>query len=289
MVVIGLFTNPGKLGEPDYVNKQLFEWIESSGAFCRSIDYRSERLDAQLDKVDGLVMGGGAVESKNHSNDQREWLFQAYATAYHYANVRNIVTHFPILAICLGCEMMILLKNRSRNFKSLDKVEVHDPRPVSFVLDSPLKRAFDPRYLEKMAAVPCGFQNHHMGVKVGSPLHNSFPELELLALGYGDSPQGRYVNMVKHVALPYYGIMWHPENAFDAFSKEIALQLSNFLKLESIRKPVQNDSSSVFHVRQASGRQVQVLRKNSSTRKRGKRRGASRQVLHGRRVHKKDD
>lgn len=289
MVVIGLFTNPGKLHEPDFVNKELFQWIESSGATCRSIDYRSRALASELDAVDGLVMGGGAVESKDHSDEQREWLFQAYADAYSYANVINTLHHFPILGICLGCEMMILLKNRTRDFKLLDKVEVDEAKPISFVMDSPLKRGFDPRYLEKMAAVPCGVQQHHMGVLMGSPLHNSFDELYLFTLGYNDSPQGKYVSMVKDAGLPYYGIMWHPEKAKDVFSKVIALQLLNFLKLECRRKGVQNDSRSMLHVRKASRRQVPVLRKSGSRRKRGKRRGASRQVLHGRRVHEKDD
>lgn len=275
MVVIGLFTSPGKFHEPDYVNKLLFQWIESSGAKCKSIDYRSKALHVQLAELDGLVFAGGAVESKHHSDEQRNWLFEAYSNAYQFANIQNILTHFPIMSICLGCEMMILLKNRTRNFKLLDKVEVDEMKPVSFSIDSPLKRAFPPKVIEKMAAVPCSVQHHNLGVKVGSKLHNAFDEIGLLDLGYSDSPQGKYVNMVKDVALPYYGIMWHPEKACNAFSKQVALQLSKFLKLECRSKSVQNDSRPMFHMRKASGRQVSLLRKHRSTRKRSKRRRAS--------------
>lgn len=279
MVVIGLFTSPGVLNEPDYVNKKLFHWIHSSGATCKTIDYNTEALNNQLDKVDGLVMGGGAVESKNHTKEQREKLFQTYAAAFSYANTLNKMAKisFPIFTICLGCEMMMLIKNQSPDFKLLDKVEVDGKRKLSFGVDSELKRAFPTKMLDSMATTNCVVQHHFMGVKIGSPLYNSFNEIGLVVLGTDTSPQGVYVNMVKYVGLPYYGIMWHPEKAWNELSKKVALQLSKFLKLECKCRThfCLNDSSSMLHVRKTVGRQVSLLRKHSSTRKRSKRRRAS--------------
>ena len=278
MVVIGLFTRPGILDEPDYINKKLYHWIESSGAKCRTIDYNAEALNAELDTVDGLVFGGGAVESKNHTDEQRERLFETYSIVYAYANKRNQECSFPIFGICQGCEMMILTKNRIRNFKKLDKVTVHGRRTATFAVDSDLKRVFSPDVLACMATTRCTVQDHNLGVKIGSALFNSFKDVGIVLLGVASSPQGRYVNMIKDVAFPYYGIMWHPELAWNNFSTKVALKLSFFLKLQckSTTQHFVNDSSSMFHVRKTPRRQVPILRQHRETRKRGKGRRASR-------------
>lgn len=278
MVVIGLFTTPGTINQPDFVNKDLFHWIQLSGATCRTIDYNTEALTHQLEKVDGIVMGGGAIESKDHTKEQRERLFKTYSETFIYANQRNLhFTRFPILGICQGCEMMILIKNKTSDFGQLDKIEVDEKRPVTFQTDSVLRRAFSKKMLGRMATTNCVVYSHRMGVKQGSTLENSFDEIGLYVLGTDTSRQGIYVNMVRDVALPYYGIMWHPEKAWDNFSKKVALQLSIFLKLECkcTTQFCFNDSRSVLHLRKTPRGQVSLLRQRCKTRKRSKRRRTS--------------
>jgi gamma-glutamyl-gamma-aminobutyrate hydrolase PuuD len=278
MVTIGLFTNPGINGKPDYMNKELYKWIESCGAACKSIDYTSSHLEVELATVHGVVMGGGAVENKAHSQKQRDALFDAYSATFQYAKRRGL----PVLAICLGCQMTILLSAGSRSFRDLDRVEMFGETTLSFVADASMRNAFTNR--AELATSPCVAQRHRYGVKLGSTLLKG---VNLISIG--DSPQGKYANMVQVKGYPFFGIMWHPEKAWNEQSVKVSTQLFDFFKLEcrKVKRGRRNDSRSMLHVRQTPRRQVPLLRPNSTARKRARR--ASSQILYGRRVHEKDD
>jgi anthranilate/para-aminobenzoate synthase component II len=276
--MIGLFTNPGVSGKPDFVNKRLVGWIELSGARCVAIDYKTSWLKDELDKVDGVVMGGGFVESDvTHTEEQRAALFDSYAATYAYANKRNKRGRFAIFAICLGMEMTMMLQMGTRWFHDLDKVVAVQASTLHVSPTSRMAKAFTPM-LCAMRNKKCVVQNHSMAL-----LANRRKEISPFRVS---SLDGSHINAMEHPFYPYYGVMFHPEKAWNALSEKVALKMSIFFKEECTNK---NDSSTMRHVRQTTRGQIPVLRQHRTLRKRGERGRASRQVLYGRRIFQKDD
>ena len=276
--MIGLFTNPGVSGKPDFVNKRLVRWIEVSGARCVAIDYKTVSLKDELDKINGVVMGGGFIESNvTHTEEQRTALFDSYAATYDYANKRNKRGRFAIFAICLGMEMTMLLQMGTRCFHALDKVVAVRQSTLHVSPTSRMAKAFTPM-LSDMRNKKCVVQNHTLALNL--PRQNEIAPFRVTSL------HGSHINAMEHPLYPYYGVMFHPEKAWNAWSEKVALKMSIFFKEECTNK---NDSSTMRHVRQTTRGQIPVLRQHRTLRKRGERGRASRQVLYGRRIFQKDD
>ena len=86
---------------------------------------------------------------------------------------------------------------------------------------SRLKQWFGADLRKKMETTPCALHHHKYGFDKGSMKH-------LRTVSIHDN----FINIMEYKKYPFYGVQFHPERPFDAFSREVSLQFSLFLQHE---------------------------------------------------------
>ncbi len=193
-------------------------WLESGGMIPVRIPYDlpKEELLLCLQQVNGVVWTGGAIEKAKYDKERPIYLDTLYTT-FEEAKKYNKRLPYPIFGICQGLEILYLFRNGKPDTIDLPKHVASKNTPITFQGKSALRDWFPMR--AEMARRPCSEQHHTYGVDV-TPMK----DIHIL------STQDGYVNILKYKDYPFYGLMFHVERPFDAFSEKVSKQFALFLK-----------------------------------------------------------
>ncbi|WZN60794.1 gamma-glutamyl hydrolase [Chloropicon roscoffensis] len=211
--LIGIYTQdspssydgiPGKNDE--YIAASYAKLVEAAGARPVPVSYNLEREDLMvtLDRLDGFVFPGGGMDLSLN----RTFAMNA-ETIVNYAQYRS---DFPVVAICLGFQLVSTVVSRSNEilsgFDSENLLELPSWDYQAYV-NSKLSQ-FYPEYSDlKQLHV---FENHHSGVAVDVFEQRLSGFFDLLATGV-DRGGKEYVAAVESKDYKIFGFQFHPEKA----------------------------------------------------------------------------
>ena len=209
--LIGIYTQdspssydgiPGKNDE--YIAASYAKLVEAAGARPVPVSYNLEREDllVTLDRLDGFVFPGGGMDLSLN----RTFAMNA-ETIVNYAQYRR---DFPVVAICLGFQLVSTVVSRSNEilsgFDSENLLELPSWDYQAYV-NSKLSQ-FYPEYSDlKQLHV---FENHHSGVAVDVFEQRLSGFFDLLATGV-DRGGKEYVAAVESKDYKIFGFQFHPE------------------------------------------------------------------------------
>jgi len=210
--MIAVIESPGN--SPD----NYVAWLESVGIVPVRIPYTIPKEDLLhcLQRVDGVLWTGGAIEKSKYDKERPIYLDTLYTT-FEAAKKYNQNIPYPIFGICQGLEMLYLFRDGKPTTIDLPKHIASKNTPITFKGKSILRDWFS--MLPEMATTPCSEQHHTYGVNIK-------PMKEIRVL----STQDDYVNILEYKDFPFYGVMFHVERPFDDFSTKISMHFALFLK-----------------------------------------------------------
>jgi len=209
----------------NYVN-----WIESSGAKAVVLPYTisPKKLSLCLDKLSGLVWTGGAIESRQYSTLQYNTYMNTLQLSFDIIkNYNDKGRYFPLWGTCLGFEILVLFGKHVKPANLFEHVQSHPKSAkdcIKFTHSSRLKDWFDPEMRKKMEITPCALHHHTLGVDI-----NPMKHLTIVSTDSG------FINMIEYKKYPFYGVQFHPDQPFNAFSRKVSHQFSCFLKNEYLK------------------------------------------------------
>jgi gamma-glutamyl hydrolase len=204
---------------PGKHNLNYIHWLESVGIVPLLIPYDLPKDDlfTCLEKVDGVLWTGGAIEKSKYDAVRSIYINTLHTTFEVAKRYNDAGRRYPIFGICQGFEFLVLFHNGNKDILSLPKKLADETTPITFTGKSSLRTWFEP--LEKeMASKPCSVQHHTYGVDI-----KPIPGINIL------STQDDYVNIIEYKKYPFYGVHFHPERPFDAFSAKVSVHLGLFL------------------------------------------------------------
>jgi len=207
--MIAVIESPGN--SPD----NYIAWLESVDIIPVCIPYTIPKDDLLLclQRVDGVLWTGGAIEKSKYDKERPIYLDTLYTT-FEVAKKYN----YPIFGICQGLEMLYLFREGKKDIDL--PIQIDDgPTLITFKGKSTLRDWFSKSMLEEMSRTPCSEQHHTYGVSIQ-------PMKEIRVL----STQADYVNILKYKDYPFYGVMFHVERPFDDFSAKVSMRFALFLK-----------------------------------------------------------
>ena len=192
-------------------------WLESGGLIPVRIPYTipKEELLLCLQRVEGVVWTGGAIEKAKYDAVRPIYL-DTLRTTFEVAKRYNEKGLFyPLWGICQGLEFLALFQE-GKDIHTLPKHKADGNFPITFTGKSDLRTWFAPLE-EEMKRRPCAVKHHTYGV-------DPMPDMKTLSM------QDGYVNILKYKDYPFYGLMFHVERPFDAFSEKVSVHFALFLK-----------------------------------------------------------
>jgi gamma-glutamyl hydrolase len=192
-------------------------WLESGGLIPVRIPYTipKEELLLCLQRVEGVLWTGGAIEKAKYDAVRPIYL-DTLRTTFEVAKRYNEKGLFyPLWGICQGLEFLALFQE-GKDITDLPKHPGNGNFPITFTGKSDLRTWFAPLE-EEMKRRPCAVQHHTYGV-------DPMPDMKTLSM------QDGYVNILKYKDYPFYGLMFHVERPFDAFSEKVSVHFALFLK-----------------------------------------------------------
>ena len=193
-------------------------WLESGGLIPVRIPYDipKEELLLCLQRVEGVVWTGGAIEKPKYDAVRPIYL-DTLRTTFEVAKRYNEKgDHYPLWGICQGLEFLALFQEGKQDIHTLPKHKADGNFPITFTGKSDMRTWFAPLE-EEMKRRPCAVQHHTYGV-------DPMPDMKTLSM------QDGYVNILKYKDYPFYGLMFHVERPFDAFSEKVSVHFALFLK-----------------------------------------------------------
>ncbi|KAF5948615.1 hypothetical protein HYC85_014572 [Camellia sinensis] len=218
--VIGIVSHPGdgasgrlsNATNASYIAASYVKFVEAAGARVIPLIYNEppEILYNKLNLVNGVLFTGGWAKSGRY--------FDVIEGIFKRRMMQEI--HFPLLAICLGFELLTMIISKDKNilesFKASDQAST-----LQFMNDINVEgtvfRRFPPNLLKKLSTDCLVMQNHQYGVspeRFGEykELRSFFKVLTTSA----DSDNKVYVSTVHAHNYPVTAFQWHPEkNAFE--------------------------------------------------------------------------
>lgn len=190
-------------------------WLESGGLIPVRIPYDipKDELLLCLQRVEGVLWTGGAIE-KSKYDAVRPIYLDTLRTTFEVAKRYNEKGCYPLWGICQGLEFLALFQEGKDDITSLPKHKADSNCPITFTGTSAMRTWFAPLE-EEMKRRPCAVQHHTYGVDTATKIL---------------SMQDGYVNILKYKDYPFYGLMFHVERPFDAFSANVSKEFALFLK-----------------------------------------------------------
>lgn len=226
--MIGIVSAPVTINKMDCANSYLYnpyiEWIKMSGEQCIIIPYDITKIELKkiLNRVQGVVWVGGSID-KTHTPTQTSTLINTLNYIYKYAILENNNNnYYPIWAICLGLELMIMFAKEETNLKdSIQKYEQYNNTSFAFTDSSRLKKWFSPSMQKQMKNKLC-VSHHHTYAYTAEPIDH----VHITSIEDG------YINSIEFNEYPFYGVQFHPERPFNDFSLKVSREFSLFFKNE---------------------------------------------------------
>ncbi|CAA0816352.1 Gamma-glutamyl hydrolase 2 [Striga hermonthica] len=266
--VIGILSHPGdgasgrlsNDSDASYIAASYVKFVESAGARVIPLIYNepSEVLNDKLKLVNGVILTGGRVKTGLY--------FKVVESIFKNILKKNDGgDHFPLLAICLGFELLTMIVSEDQNILENFNA-VNQASTLQFIDGINLKRTvfqrFPPPLLEKLRTECLVMQNHRLGISPvkfqGTKNLSSFFEI----LTTSTDQDGKvYVSTVQADKYPVTAVQWHPEkNAFEwGLSRiphsedavEVTQLVANFIVREARKSmnrpsPLENKSSWTF-------------------------------------------
>lgn len=221
--VIGILSHPGdgasgrlnNATNASYIAASYVKFVESAGARVIPLIYNEPRkiLYEKLNLVNGMLFTGGWAKSGLY--------FEVVESIFKNVLSKNDAgDHFPLLAICLGFELLTMAVSQDNNV--LEKFNAADQASTlqfmrNIDINGTIFQRFSPALLKKLSTDCLVMQNHHYGISPEKFLKNenlcSF--FEILTTSE-DTDNKVYVSTVKAHRYPVTAVQWHPEkNAFE--------------------------------------------------------------------------
>lgn len=221
--VIGILSHPGdgasgrlnNASNASYIAASYVKFAEAAGARVIPLIY-NEPPDVLYDKlnlVHGVLFTGGWAKSGRY--------FEVVDGIFKKILEKNDAgDHFPLLAICLGFELLTMIISKDNNilesFKATDQASTLEFAKAINVEGTVFQR-FPPDLLRKLTTDCLIMQNHQYGIsperfQENTELCNFFKILTTSV----DSDNKVYVSTVQALNYPVTAFQWHPEkNAFE--------------------------------------------------------------------------
>ena len=203
---------------------KYINWVKSAGItpVCIPYDINKKDLLKCLDKVQGMVWTGGAIENDKYSKEQQDTYIDTLYTTYKVAkSYNNKGRYYPIWGMCQGFELLVLFQKGKHNTKKLVKHEKEGEYPIHFFQSTKIRDWFSKKMIEKMKINNCIVQHHMFGFDI-----EDYPYLNIV------STQDDFINIIEYKDYPFYGVQFHLEKPFNSFSKQVSLEFALFLKKE---------------------------------------------------------
>ncbi|CAK9134155.1 unnamed protein product [Ilex paraguariensis] len=221
--VIGIVSHPGdgasgrlnNATNASYIAASYVKFVESAGARVIPLIYNEppEILYKKLNLVNGVLFTGGWAKSGLY--------FQVVEAIFKKALKKNDAgDHFPVLAICLGFELLTMIISKDKNI--LEEFSAADQASTlqfmnNINIEGTAFQRFPPDLLKKLSIDCLVMQNHHYGISPEKFQENvdlcSF--FEVLTTS-ADENNEVYVSSVQAHSYPVTAFQWHPEkNAFE--------------------------------------------------------------------------
>jgi gamma-glutamyl-gamma-aminobutyrate hydrolase PuuD len=196
--------------------KNYMTWLESGGLIPVRIPYTipKDELLLCLQRVEGVLWTGGAIEKAKYDAVRPIYLDTLRTTFEVAKRYNDKGLPYPLWGICQGLEFLALFQEGKHDLSSLPKHPGKGNFPITFTGTSDMRKWFAPLE-EDMRRKPCAVQHHTYGVD---------PTMKTLSI------QDGYVNILKYKDYPFYGLMFHVERPFDAFSEKVSIHFALFLK-----------------------------------------------------------
>lgn len=221
--VIGILSHPGdgasgrlnNATNASYIAASYVKFIESAGARVIPLIYNDPPhiLQQKLNLVNGVLFTGGWAKTGLY--------FEVVEGIFKEVLKKNDAgDHFPLLAICLGFELLTMIISKDNNI--LEEFSAADQASTlefmnNINIEGTVFQRFPPDLLKKLSTDCLVMQNHHYGISPERFQENvdlcSFFKILTTST---DVENKVYVSTVKSHIYPVTAFQWHPEkNAFE--------------------------------------------------------------------------
>ncbi|KAL7103754.1 hypothetical protein ACP275_08G199100 [Erythranthe tilingii] len=218
--VIGILSHPGdgaggrlnNAPNASYIAASYVKFVESAGARVIPLIYNEPLVlrNEKLNLVNGVIFTGGSSKRTSY--------FDVVKSIFENVRRKNDAgEHFPLLAICLGFELLTMIVSEKKNilekFDALNQATTLDNIDVN----GNLFQRFPEVLRNKLSTKCLVMQNHSYGISLAKFRRdarlNSF--FKILATST-DKKNKPYVSTVQARKYPVTAVQWHPEkNAFE--------------------------------------------------------------------------
>ncbi|OIT33053.1 PREDICTED: gamma-glutamyl hydrolase 2-like isoform X1 [Nicotiana attenuata] len=226
---IGIVSHPGdgasgRLSNAtniSYIAASYVKFAEMAGARVIPLIYTEppEILNQKLNLVNGIIFTGGWAKDGLY--------FDVIKGIFQKALEKNDAgEHFPILAICLGYELLTMIITKDNNILE-EFSAASQASTVQFVenvnIEGTVFGRFPPVLLKKMSIDCLVMQNHRFGISPERFLANKYLSGFFRVLTTSTDENNKvYVSTIQAKHYPIAGFQWHPEkNVFEWGSSRI--------------------------------------------------------------------
>ncbi|KAG5546050.1 hypothetical protein RHGRI_018279 [Rhododendron griersonianum] len=221
--VIGILSHPGdgasgrlnNASNASYIAASYVKFVEAAGARVIPLIYNEppDVLYKKLNLVNGVLFTGGWAKSGPYFNVV-DGIFKKILEKNDGGD------HFPLLAICLGFELLTMIISKDNNilesFKASDQASTLEFTKEMNIEGTVFQR-FPPDLLRKLSTDCLVMQNHQYGISPEKFLENmDLCNFFKILTNSADSDNKVYVSTVQARNYPVTAFQWHPEkNAFE--------------------------------------------------------------------------
>ncbi|KAL7103751.1 hypothetical protein ACP275_08G198800 [Erythranthe tilingii] len=204
-----------KATKASYIAASYVKFVESAGARVIPLIYNEplKVINEKLNLVNGVIFTGGTAKSGVY--------FDVVKSIFKNVRRKNDAgNHFPLLAICLGFELITMIISEKKNILGTFDAKNHTSTLKimgNIDVKETLFQSIPPDLLKKLSKERLVMQNHRYGISPekfvkNEKLHGFFKILTTTA----DRKNNFYVSTVQAREYPVTGVQWHPEkNAYD--------------------------------------------------------------------------
>ncbi|KAF3324518.1 gamma-glutamyl hydrolase 2-like protein [Carex littledalei] len=221
--VIGIVSHPGdgasgrlsNATNVSYIAASYVKFVEAAGARVVPIVYNEpeETLLEKLRLVNGVLFTGGSAKTGPY--------FERIKKVFQIVLDRNDAgEHFPLLAICLGFELVTKAVSKDNNI--LERFSAQNQASILQFVDNAatnisIFQRFSPQLIEKLSTDCLAMQNHVSGISPQRLQTNDALSKFFRILTTTPDKNGKiYVSSVQAYNYPVTALQWHPEkNVFE--------------------------------------------------------------------------
>lgn len=208
-----------------YLMDAYVKYIQTAGARVTPIVYTDdwEKIEAQLEKVNGFIFPGGAMVNYNDDGTPTEYTLQSQKIYKWIKEKNDAGVYFPAWGICQGFQQMHNMEVEQNVLD--DHVRDDNADPLEFIVDPKESRLFchySDDMIKAMQEEHLAY-NHH-DYSVSHKTYEKYPGLgeAFTPLAVQKDTDGvEYIACVEHKKYPIYGVQFHPEKNHAIFYEQV--------------------------------------------------------------------